>query len=531
MDFNDGGNLTNLNTSFAGEVLVKDCEDALTRVGVGKYHKIAFLLLTICYTCTGSLITNSFIFLEKDPPIKCFKEINGTLTSFECTRKEACKDHSEYSKYNFEFIEDSSYSWTNDFKLTCKDDLLVALLISLFFIGSMISSTIASSLSDFFGRAKIIKIAMLLRIVFILIPIIFQNVYVVLSCMFVLGVLNSMHSTIPYILLSEYFGKDERDDYLTYMFICESFSGIISTLFFFLIQNWAVFFIFNLVYGIVFCIFSGLLMESPRYLYSNKMYNEAREVIKKISKINTGHELVVRFEKEQDSNESVVFTIYTGEPVTLKSIFKNLKYRKYIVVMPIIWCLDAFAFFAINFMIKYFKVNIYLLNTIVFCSECVSYLISSWTMAFFGKRNVMIYSFLISSISFFLFYFFQTYGNLVFIIILTFLAKFGASVVLNVSSIYTNESFPTHVRGRATAVCSFLGKFGGIIAPFLVEMSPLTGVISGSTCLLAASCLLPLENREKKVQFNDEFEEEEQSTKGGEIQESDFKTSIIKFDD
>ncbi len=84
------------------------------------------------------------------------------------------------------------------------------------------------------------------------------------------------------------------------------------------------------------------------------------------------------------------------------------------------------------------------------------------------------------------------------------MAKFGVSVILNVSSIYTNESFPTILRGRATAVCSFISKFGGIIAPLSVEITKNTNLLCGFLCIFAGLILLPLENREANIQFNDE---------------------------
>src|SRR5690348_1671464 len=75
-------------------ISVKDCEDAINKVGSnGKFQKIAFLLLIICYTCTGSFITNSFIFLEKDPEITCQSKnttTNETIHNYTCTRKDAC---------------------------------------------------------------------------------------------------------------------------------------------------------------------------------------------------------------------------------------------------------------------------------------------------------------------------------------------------------------------------------------------------------------------------------------------------------
>lgn len=576
-------NLNELNIDFINttkEIYVEDCEEAINKVGSnGKYQKIAFFLLTICYTCSGSFFPNAFIFLEKDPPIYCYKsnqngnhsEINNLTSTneYQCTRKEACsyfnkKYKSSFAKEpKFEFIiEEDYYSWTNDFELTCNNTVLLALLTSSFFIGSMISSLFASSYSDYVGRAYLIKISMFIRLFILGLVLIIKHQYVVLLCMFLLGFLNPFHSTIPYILLSEILGKNERDVYLTYMFVIESFSGFLSTLFFMFYQNWILFFILNMIYGLVFLIFSFLLFESPRYLYSKKQYTECKSVLKKIAKINLQNEINIKFRNEdsslyreyiggnsmlaasnniQTSNFANINMFNSFKPKSINSINNqemlntslpfNRKgsniseiendgdkkdsifsifiylllssYRQYILILPLIWFIDAFAFYGINFMIKYFDVNIYFISCVVFFSETISFIVSNYICEKYGKRNTIIISFGISFFAFFMFY--VSNGKFYLLqLIITFAAKFGASVVLNVSSQYTNECFPTYLRGRAVSICSFLGKFGGIIAPFLVELSQKTSIISCICCLSAAFLMLPLENKSNKVQFNDE---------------------------
>lgn len=162
------------------------------------------------------------------------------------------------------------------------------------------------------------------------------------------------------------------------------------------------------------------------------------------------------------------------------------------------------------------------MNTILFLSEAASYFASVHLMKKFGNRNLMIYSFILSGVSFILFYLVSSEDILIIIILLIFLAKFGASVILNVSSIYTNDSFPTFIRGRSTAVCSFLGKFGGIIAPIIVETSAFTGIVSGLSCIMAALILLPLENTSGNIELNDDVEENV-----GKKQESEMKVVDI----
>jgi len=522
-------------------IQLKNCEEALSYIyNDGKFQKIAMLLLTICYTCTGAFITNSLIFMLKDPKIECYyknnsfyqdmkkrnmsikikndlsselKEFNfqiyeelNNITKKSCLRKEACDKFNE-NLVNYKFLYESHkyYSWVNDFKMGCEENYIIGLFSSIFFVGGLISSLISTSLSDFFGRAKLIKISMIIRSFFLLFIILFPNEKTILISMFLLGLLNSMHSNIPYILLSEYMKRENRDDYLTYMFIFESFSGILGTFFFLIIQNWILFLVFYLIYGLIFIFYSDYLYESPRYLFSKGLFVETREVLKEISQFNLGFSVNITFENELKKDKEIINQDLKKRIDFLSEcleIFKSTKYRLYIIVMPLIWFLDAFAFFAIYFMIKYFDNNLYLMNIILFISEAVSYNFSNYFAKIYGKRDCMIYSFLISAISFIMFYIFSS--SSIITLFLIFSVKFGAAVVLNISSIYTNECFPTSIRGRSTAICSFLGKFGGILSPIFVEMTKSTSLTSSFFCFFAAGILIPLKNSNNKIAFEDD---------------------------
>ncbi len=251
------------------------------------------------------------------------------------------------------------------------------------------------------------------------------------------------------------------------------------------------------------------MYESSQYLFSKNLYEETKEVLRRISVFNLGYEINIVFENELKNKTNIEFSKFDGIENNQKAnffkefleIFKIEKIKLYIIIIPLIWFLDAFAFFAIYFMIKYIDNNIYLMNMILFISEAVSYIISNYLSNIYGKRDCMIYSFILSALSFILFYFLNP--STFFTLILVFSAKFGAAVILNISSIYTNECFPTIIRGRCTAICSFLGKFGGIISPILVETTNNTSIISSIFCFFAAAILIPLKNTNDKIEFED----------------------------
>ena len=468
------------------EIVIEDCEEAIIEIGSnGKFQKIALAILTICYTCTGAYITNSFVFFEKDPIIECFNN-NEWL---QCKRTEACKAN---KTYRFNFTDQPSYSWTNDFRMGCDKNFTIGLFGTIFFLGSMISSLFASSLSDYIGRATLIKVSMLIRNGVILLPLIYANEYLILVSLFLLGLLNSLHSTIPYILISEYVSRYEKDKYQTIMFIFESFSGLLSTLYFYLFQNWKIFLILNLMYGLIFTVYSYKILESPRYLVSKNNYDEAKIVLKAIAKVNLGRNVDIRFEKEENLMNKTL-TIKTNETVATSLLCRSKKLRPYLIILSFIWFSTAFAFFAIQFQIKYLDLEIYYSNFLLFTSEATSYMISNKLMYCLGKKNSMIFSFLISFISYLIFFLVEK-PDPIWVIVLIFFSKFGAAAILNISSIYSNEVFPTDIRGRAIAICSFVGKFGGIIAPSIVENSQYTLIISAAVCLVSCFILIPLKN-------------------------------------
>lgn len=486
------------------DIIVEQFEEAIQAVNPnGKYQIISMILLLIAYTSTEAFLAYGFSYLERDPIIHCYTSQNQF---HECNRIEACGDN-KFKKVQFNFI-DETYSWNNDFKMTCKDNWLIGLFGTGFFFGTLTSTAIVGAIADKFGRSSIIKASIFLRTGMVFIPLLFPTPYTVIGVLVVLGFLNAFHSTVPYILIGESVSSKYVNTYLTIMFISESLAGITTTIFFTLKQNWMYFFIFNGVYSSIFVLFSWLLLESPQFLLANRRFNEARSVLRKISKMNTGKKAAFVFAEElKDHNTPIISSEKINKSdlenatkkkvaLTIFDIFRL--YPREIIVLPLIWLLDAFAFFAINFMVKYFKGDLIVLNIILFASEIISLCISNLFMKYMNKITLMSIFFLLSGIAFFVFFWFDFINNQILLYVLTFCSKFGACIVLNVSSIYTNETFNPEIRGRAISICSFIGKFGSILAPLLNEITSFVPIISGSLCVFASLLVLSLPNHSAK---------------------------------
>ena len=111
------------------------------------------------------------------------------------------------------------------------------------------------------------------------------------------------------------------------------------------------------------------------------IYFNDREIKCEFNKFNEIHYQDEIFDKKK--------VIEKKEEEGYCTLFKNTHLRKYILVLPLIWFLDAFAFFVINFMIKYFKGGIYLNNTIIFASELISYSISFVLLDDFKSKGLL----------------------------------------------------------------------------------------------------------------------------------------------
>ena len=464
---------------------------------LGKFQKIAFLLLVICFTCSVNCIFNSYVFLLKDINFRC--KINNEWSS--CNRTLACQQIENDKEPVFSDVK--YISFINDFHLGCKENYTINLFWMVYIIGNIIGSLFATWSSDFMGRIKIIKISMILRNIVLILTIALLYEVILIISMLLLGILSSFHTNVSFILISEYVSRFEKDKYQTLMFVFGSTLSAFCGLYFLLFQNWQIFFLLNLLFSLIFCFLSYYLLESPRFLISNNKFDDAREVCKKIFIINQGiKEVNFKFEKENilaqiDRNRNS--SIYLEDKVSLKNsvtpiscLFNSKKYRLSIIVFPIIFISISLNLFSTNYQRKKLNIDLYLQHIIFYLLESVFFIFSLFLINYIGKKHTLMISFIFSSLIFFLSYF-QNYDDHYTIIIILFSSILGYSIIVNIMYSFANDYYSTDLKGRAIAFCLFaenIGKFFG----FIIQNENYILVLSASLSLISFLLLIPVEN-------------------------------------
>jgi putative MFS transporter len=434
----------------------------------------------------------------KDGDFECY--VNNQWEK--CSRKKACNEGYEYQII---FSDSHDYSWINDFKLDCHDKYHIYLFKVLFLVGALLSSIFGSSSSDYFGRIRIIKITMFLRSLIILFPLIFPHELLIMISLPLLGFFSGFHTSVSYILISEYVSRFEKDKYQTFMFISGSVLSTITAVYFYIYQNWRIYFLINLLYGIAFCIFSHRLLESPRYLVSKQKFTEAREIFKKIALINIGKEKHLKFEKEVILAQNDQLTS-SDDTTPISSLFSSSKNKYYTVAFPFWFLATSLISSTIYFEHINSNWDIYFKETVLNASKIVSQIISLYMMIYLGKKHSMILCFTLSIFSTMTIFFTSKEESIAEVIII--IQQFAYSSLITIIYTYANELYSTDLRGRAMAICIFAEKIGKFAGPVMEDMDRTIFMISSILSLVSCLFLIPIENEYINHSLVDHSEDE-----------------------
>nr|XP_021181713.2 organic cation transporter protein isoform X1 [Helicoverpa armigera] len=359
-------------------------------------------------------------------------------------------------------------SVTSEWDLICNRTYLASLTQSMMQIGILAGSLLFGYLSDRHGRKLVVLISLFFEVVFVAVSAVVPYLWLFMICRFLIGVTLGGTMLCCYILLIELCGKSFRP-YLSGLqempFLLAYFTLPIIAYF---VRDWRQLQLVTSVPWVIVIVYYWLIPESPRWLITVGRKKEAIDILTHIAKKNNrptdNIEAIVEKVELLNRNDSK-----NQQKVTYIDLFRTPKIRVYTIITALIWMFCSHTFFGINQYIGRLQGNLYL-NVLLSAACLTPGLIIVIIATLYLRRKVsIISSFTTAAVSLLVFIFIPSdmrAATLAFAII----GLIGAYTSFVQVYLYSSEIFPTVIRNTAVGFASMFARFGGFIAPFVVNI-------------------------------------------------------------
>ena len=400
------------------------------------------------------------------------------------------RDCTEWEFDNTEFTS----TIASEFELLCGRDYLTSLAQTLYFVGMVLGVITFGVLADMYGRKKV------------LVPL--------LTGMAVSGIVTSQMPNYVTFIIGRIFNAflviAIFETFFTYMleFVGGAWSTVIGLgsmfvwvlgwlslagLAYFL-RDWRDLMLYSSLPSLLSVLMYWLLPESPRWLLSVGKIKEAEEIVRsgaKYNNITLPQDFRLRPVQKPDSDL---------KKRTLIDLFRYKNMRTKTLILYYNWFVNSFAYYGLSLNMGQLTggSNVYMNFTISGLLEIPAYAGAIVILLYCGRRVPYFVSILLCGVSLLSIVCIPTGVSDWLAVALTLFGKMCVTFSWGVLFLYNAELFPTEVRTSGIGSCSFVGRFGGMVAPW-VEMlgqryNPnIPSIIFGSTALLAGllAILLP----------------------------------------
>lgn len=273
------------------------------------------------------------------------------------------------------------------------------MLGSAIFSGMFFGAIVLSPISDHFGRRPVHIIGLALSLFGSIWMYFFPTWYSVFISLIFKGIGMYTRLSISYLYTLEMFDEERCKAIATIsMSINNSLSSIMA-LYFILGGRDATIFvlasIFILMYSIIFL---PILPESPKLLHSLKKFNETRECLERIAKINGVKYKKAVFKEEYEHHSLITQTIRSDESVVPKEetkadfsvLYKNPKFLINTGIVIFVFMFNVFSMYMLSFMIKYLPGDKYWNLFLLGVADFIPSVMSGVVLALLPTKRAMI---------------------------------------------------------------------------------------------------------------------------------------------
>ncbi|VVD00493.1 unnamed protein product [Leptidea sinapis] len=439
----------------------------------GRYQIWIFFLITVGRLPAEYQLTN-VVFLTPNAEYVC-NDIGVNYTANYCP----CDN----PVYDISIMRSASSDWN----LICDRRQLASFAQSMLQVGVLIGSLFYGYIADRYGRKIANVLSLVTEVIFVAMSAAATELWMFAVCRFLIGTGVGGTMLCCYVIIIELSGKSFRP-YLTGLIEISYISAYMSmpAIAYFL-EDWrhlqlatSIPFSFSIFYY-------WLIPESPRWLITMGKKKEAVQLLTYISKKNnmTVENIDAIVEKAHEESQQQRKQNYAS----YFDLFKTPKIRLYTIITAFVWLCCSHSFFGINQYIGRLQGNIYI-NVVLSAATLIPAMIYVVFASLYMRRKVaIIASFVVTAVSL-LFFLVVPKSMESITLALAIIGQTGAYTAFVQTYLFTSEIFPTVLRNSAMGFGSVFARFGGFIAPFVVNVGiEWVSISVFSIIALIAGCL------------------------------------------
>ncbi|XP_040574273.1 organic cation transporter protein [Lepeophtheirus salmonis] len=483
---------------------IKNFDDLLIRYGqFGPYQKLIYLLFSFPYVMT-SMQLMGWVFVGAELPHRCLlpNETQGTAMFhsqnlpeeelFQCVYKfnnESCEEY----VYDTSVVRDSV---VKNWNLVCKDSERRARISAAPMIGYLFGGLFFGSLLDKIGRKLTFLVATNILFISGCFASVAPGFQTFLIARVIIGFAIPGVEATCFVMGMELVGPTKRTLAGILCWFFESI-GLMCTvcLAYLLDYNWR---LLQAIYSlplILFVSYYWITPKSPRWLMSNKRYDEANDIICKMMKSNG-------YENSKPNVTNILKNIAQNEkkdtPVMQYTYFDLFRYPSLCIktlILNWLWIVTSSLYYVLLLDQKELSTDPYIgfFITVALQIPGYIYVIYSLEHPFFGRRKSLIGMLFLTGICLVLHPFLHFEGSKWIRVSVSMMGRFAANCSYTILNLYSTEQYPTVVRGIGFSFSLTVSRLGGILAPYILLIGIYSPLVFGFGALIAGilTCTLP----------------------------------------
>lgn len=370
-----------------------------------------------------------------------------------------------------EFVyDDTNYESTasTQWDLVCDRAHLPSLVFTLGSVGSAVGTVLLGTLSDRIGRKPVFLLTVFIATVFGLSSILVTNFIAFAMLRFMNASVMPQIFQLPYIILLELVGPEQRTLMLGVCCISWTVGLCILPLIAYLSRSWILLGIICSSCAIPNLFYYKLIPESPRWLLSQNKIKDTTAILKRIAKTN-GVEVPEDLETDLVKVQKKISEEKEVAAARTMDLFRKARIRRNILIVTVSWVANSCAYYGLHINVTNMSGNEFLNFFLLGLVELPASVVGWWTMEYFGRRWSNVALQLLVSIACIASCFIPVEAAVA-CVTASLVAKFACAASFMIMYQQAAEVMPTPLRAFALGASSAFSSAFSICMPYIIYL-------------------------------------------------------------